>query len=100
MVLMMVEGRDGPPTPAAAAKQLGVDVGDIDSEFGVVLVDPRQSLYCVEVPPERLPQSDAASEGAEYRGPFSNPKIEPFGIERPPPEGEQGSPESGRGEAT
>jgi len=75
--LMTITGGDTPPSLAEAASQLGVAVADLNGEFGVVAVDPDRKLYTVEVRADRLP---AQPEGqAPYPGPFSNPRIEPFG---------------------
>jgi hypothetical protein len=74
--LMTVKGTTQPPSFQEAAKQLGVEEADLDSSFGVVPIDPEQGIYAVQVRPDKL----AASTGHEpYRGPWSNPRIEPFG---------------------
>jgi hypothetical protein len=78
--LMTVHSASGPPTLEAAAAQLGVGVDAVDTEFGVVLVDPRQGLYSVQVDATRLPP-DAPTDDP-YRGPFSNPPIDTFGPPR------------------
>ena len=78
--LMTVRSADGPPTLEAAARQLGVSVSAVDAEYGVVLIDPQQSLYCVQVDAAQLPAVTGAEE--PYRGPFAEPRIETFG----PPE--------------
>ena len=60
-------------------RQLGLDEGALDPDFGVVEVDPENHRYAVMV------DEDTASRVAGKRGvegPFSNPRIEPFG----PPE--------------
>ena len=75
MVLMVVKGDKGVPTLIDAARQLRVPVEDVDASFGVVAVDPDKGLYSVRVRPDHLPPS----ESSEYRGPFSDPKIEPMG---------------------
>ena len=79
-VLMTVELDPGAATVAAAAERLGVDPARIDPEFGVVSIDPEQHLYSVLV-------DEQAVSGAQGRpgveGPFSNPRIEPFGPPRP-----------------
>lgn len=77
---MTVRSDDGPPTLEAAARQLGVDVSAVDPEFGVVLIDPNQGLYSVQVDAAQLP-GDAPTKEA-YRGPFSDPRIETFGQPR------------------
>jgi hypothetical protein len=77
MTLMTVTGVNGPPSLESAAAELGVTVDDIDRSFGIVPVDPQRGLYCVQIRADRLP-ADTGS-GEPYRGPFSNPKIAPFG---------------------
>jgi hypothetical protein len=82
MALMTVTGANGPPSLEAAAAELGVTVDDIDQSFGIVAVDPQRGLYCVQVPADRVPTDTGSGEtgsGETYRGPFSNPKIAPFG---------------------
>jgi hypothetical protein len=64
------------PTLEFAAEQLHVAVDDLDRDFGVVAIDPRRGLYCVEVRADRLPPELA--ERRAFRGPYSNPKIAPF----------------------
>ncbi|HEY7299519.1 MAG TPA: hypothetical protein VH684_16555 [Xanthobacteraceae bacterium] len=76
--LMTVTIPQGAPSIAAAAKQLGVKPEDIDAAYGVVPVDPGRGLYAVQVRADRLPrQPQSGREG--YQGPWSNPRIEPFG---------------------
>jgi hypothetical protein len=76
--LMTVRLPHGSPTLAAAAKHLGIAVEDLDAQFGVVPIDPDRGLYAVQVHAGKLPKSsEGSSEG--YRGPWSNPRIEPFG---------------------
>jgi hypothetical protein len=75
MVLMTVAGKDGPPSRAEAARQLGVEPGHVDVGYGVVAIDPGQGLYAVLVRSDRLPPGQT---GQPYGGPFSNPKIRSF----------------------
>jgi hypothetical protein len=75
--LMMVTRKDRAPTLAEAADELGVEVTDLDADFGVVEIDPEQGSYCVQVAVDRLPPS--AMPNQPFRGPFSNPRIEHFG---------------------
>jgi hypothetical protein len=84
MALMTVQGsgREA-PSLAEAAAQLGVSTQDLDEKFGVVPVDPSRGLYSVQVREGSVPAPDA---GQPYRGPFSNPRIAPFGPVEPEPE--------------
>ncbi|MBC7736743.1 MAG: hypothetical protein H7245_05855 [Candidatus Saccharibacteria bacterium] len=73
-VLMLVTGTYAPPTLADAAKQLGVDLADCDSDFGVVTINPDRQLYSVRVDAKKLPEG-----GDGESGPFSDPPIAPMG---------------------
>jgi hypothetical protein len=74
--LMTVTVPHGTPSLADAAKRLGVELSDMDTTFGVVPVDPDRGMYAVQV---RAGQAQKQPEGSDYQGPWSNPKIEPFG---------------------
>ena len=80
MVLMTVHGSDGAPSIAQAASELGVSVADIDDRFGIVPINPAEGLYAVQVKESSV---DARGTGdadrSKYRGPYSNPRIAPFG---------------------
>jgi hypothetical protein len=80
-VLATVQGQS--PDLRSAAAQLGVSVADLDEEFGVQLLDPERGLYAVRVCGESLPPGSA--DQGTYRGPFSDPKIAPFGPSRKRP---------------
>lgn len=73
---MTVELDPEAATVAKAAERLGVEPGQIDAEFGVVSIDPDQHLYTVLVDEEA---AAGAAERPGVEGPFSNPRIEPFG---------------------
>jgi hypothetical protein len=83
-MLMTVHGTDGPPTLAEAAEELGIVVDDLDSRFGVVATDPEKGLYTVQLREGRQPPK--WDESKPYQGPYSNPKIAPFGPVRSGPE--------------
>ena len=80
--LMTVRGTDRPPTIESAAEQLGVAVEDIDTAYGVVLVNPDERLFAVQVRADRLP---ASNKSQTYRGPFANPRIDAFAPVVPDP---------------
>jgi hypothetical protein len=63
-------------TIEAAAAQLSVPTDALDPEFGVVLVDPEAGTYAVMVDEGHV--GDAVAQ-ADVEGPWSNPRIEPFG---------------------
>ena len=88
--LMTLTGTAGKPSLSEAARLIGVDVSQLSASFGVVTIDAEQKLYAVEVDAAaNLPPS---SDARPYRGPFSNPRIEPSGPDNPdvktPPSGD------------
>jgi len=66
-------------TLARVCQRLNLSADEVDSEFGVVNIDPKRNLYTILVEEEAARRVSGAP---EVEGPFSNPKIEPFG----PPE--------------
>lgn len=79
--LITVEVPAGDASPEVVARQLGVELADIDATYGIVAIDPERRLYAVRVRAAALPGA-AAMDRAKARGPFSNPKIAPFGRSR------------------
>ena len=77
MVLMTVHGSNGQPSLAQAASELGVSVTDVDDQFGVVPINPAEGLYAVQVRESSVRVGHKAR--GDYRGPYSNPRIAPFG---------------------
>jgi cytochrome oxidase Cu insertion factor (SCO1/SenC/PrrC family) len=66
-------------TLADVQRKLKLQSDEIDKEFGVVSIDPDKDLYAV------LVEEGAAGKVKGKKGvggPFSNPKIEPFGRPR------------------
>ena len=64
----------------AVVRRLGLCEGELDPDFGVVLIDPDRDLYAVLVNEEGAARA-AGAVGVE--GPFANPQIEPFGPPEP-----------------
>ena len=74
--LMTVTSPRGAPSLAEAARQLGVSVEDVDPVFGVVTIDPEKGTYAVQV--KGLHPNTQRDRSGEFRGPWSNQRIEPF----------------------
>lgn len=68
------------PGIARAAEILGVKPEAVDTHFGIVPIDPDRGLYAVQVREDALP--DRKDTGGSAKGPFANPRIEPFGPRR------------------
>jgi len=74
--IMTVFGKEAAPSLADAAAQLGLDISDLNQEFGVVAIDPQEKLYAVEVK-KADGTYEKQTQGA-FHGPYSNPMIAPF----------------------
>ena len=70
----------GEATLEGAARKLGLEEHELDSGFGVVEIDPATRRYTVLVD-ERAAERASRVPGVE--GPYSNPRIEPFGPPQP-----------------
>jgi hypothetical protein len=78
-VMLTLNGGGSAPSLDEVARRLEVRPAQLDADFGVVLIDPDRHLYTVRG------DEDAAAAAAErdgVEGPFSNPRIEPFGPPR------------------
>ncbi len=77
-VLMTIETAAEPPTPESIRRRYALAEGDVDPAFGVVPVDPDAGIYTVMVEEAAAPRLSSGG-GWTVRGPFSNPRISPFG---------------------
>ncbi|NNN34480.1 hypothetical protein HLK59_29785 [Streptomyces sp. S3(2020)] len=67
-----------------AQRRLGLADDEVDTAYGLVPVDPAHgtcALLVTEEAASRI-QGTAGAKGS-YRGPYANPKIEPFGPVQP-----------------
>ncbi len=67
-------------TAADVREAHGISAAEMDADFGVIEVSPQQGLYAVLVDPETAQRMQGSQ---DVQGPFSNPKIEPFGPPTP-----------------
>ncbi len=76
-MLYSVNWKGEKPSLEQVAKKYGFKTDDIDQDFGVVEIDPQDNLYSI------LVEEDAVAPKAakDIKGPFSNPRIEPFDLE-------------------
>jgi hypothetical protein len=83
MSKVMVNIRATGPAPTLADLRCKYDLSEdeVDETFGVVEVDPSEHVYTVLVEESAAAKITGNEEWA-VEGPFSNPRIEPFG----PPE--------------
>jgi hypothetical protein len=61
-------------------RKLDLTDDEVDANFGVVNLDPRENLYAILVDDKAVQKLDE-TEGAE--GPFANPRIETAGPPKP-----------------
>ncbi|MBC6402954.1 MAG: hypothetical protein GDA39_10135 [Hyphomonadaceae bacterium] len=65
------------PSIEWAAEQMSLPIDAFDEGFGIIVVDPVRNIYTVRVDSEKLPPDLPKETGLS--GPFSDPKIVPFG---------------------
>ncbi len=75
---MMTIRSETPPSLQRIQELFGLQESDLDIEFGVLEVDPQEHLFTFMVEEEKAKQI-SENESWIVGGPFSNPKIEPFG---------------------
>jgi hypothetical protein len=80
-VMVSIRGPEQAPSTGDVRRRYGLREDEIDTSFGVVEVDPEQHIYTVLVE-ETAAAKIQPDEGWQVEGPFSNPRIQPFG----PPE--------------
>ena len=80
MVSFQVEGPA--PTIADLRQRYSLSDDEIDATFGVVEVDPQACIYTILVEESAVEKILPDGPITDVEGPFSNPRIEPFG----PPE--------------
>lgn len=86
-VMVTIQAPEGPPTLDAVIERYQLGPDDIDSDFGVVEIDPADHLYVILVEPDAATRIKPA-DGWDTAGPYSNPRIAPFG----PPEADSPTP--------
>jgi hypothetical protein len=81
-VMMTVRRPGGAPTLKELQTDYGLSDAEIDPTFGVVEIDDRDHLYAVRVDERaaaKLNPDRKSSDKEDFNGPYSDPKIEPFG---------------------
>ncbi len=68
------------PSVEEVKQMFGLQDVDIDSDFGVIEIDPDDHLYTIRVEDGAAARlGGPASPSWDATGPFSDPKIQPFG---------------------
>lgn len=76
MLMLTVKLDPDRATLEDARERLGVGEDEIDSDFGVVGIDPEEHLYAIMVDEQA---AERLSDQPDVEGPYANPRIEPFG---------------------
>lgn len=79
--MYVIEAPQGQPTLPQAAQMLQVPEADLDTGFGVVLIDPKRGLYTVRIREQTGAHPDTSN--PQVKGPFADPGIGLFGPVRP-----------------
>lgn len=80
-VMVTVQAPASPPSIDELRSRFALGADEIDEEFGVVEIDPEDHLYTILVE-EAAAGKIVSTDKWEISGPYSNPRVEPFG----PPE--------------
>lgn len=79
-VMMTVRVDKGTPTLQDIQQKFSLTDDEIDHKFGVIEVDPLEHLFTFLVEETAIGKITDADEW-KIEGPFSNPRIEPFGLQ-------------------
>ena len=78
-VMVTITCPDHPPTLKEVRQKYGLRESDVDSNFGVIEIDPREHLFTILVEPAAASKITGQPGEWEAEGPFINPPIAPFG---------------------
>jgi hypothetical protein len=81
-VMVTFQAQGPAPTIAELQRRFSLKDAEIDHSFGVVEVDPQDRTYTILVEEAAVGKVQPGGTITNVAGPFSNPRIEPFG----PPE--------------
>jgi len=75
------------PSIEEVCKKYSFKPEDVDVKFGVIALDPAVNLYTILVEEAAVQRIDnqASTGKQDLKGPYSNPRIEPFGLEEDSP---------------
>ena len=81
-MLINITWKEGEPTVDQICEKYGIDPQAIDDDFGVIEIDPEANLYTllVDQTAAQLARKALGEDETNFEGPFSNARIEPFGL--------------------
>jgi hypothetical protein len=77
-VMLTLQSSQGAPSVDEIERQFGLSQNEIDRQFGVVEVDDLTHEYTILVEESAVPRIQSTDKWS-VKGPFSNPRIAPFG---------------------
>lgn len=84
-MLYSITWKGSPPTLDQVRERFALGGDEVDDQFGVVATDPDAGVYAILVEEgaiERL-RGERTEEAKAVKGPFANPRIEPFDLQGP-----------------
>jgi len=85
-MLINITWKEGEPTVDQIIEKYGIEPDEIDDDFGVIEIDPDENLYTLlieQTAAERV-RNNLGEDETDFEGPFSNARIEPFGLMEEP----------------
>jgi len=76
-VMFNITSPKGAPTIESVCTDHGLNREEIDTDFGVIAVSPGEHVYTVLIDESAAARLEPGRKALS--GPFSNPRIEPFG---------------------
>ena len=76
--MLTIRAKGKRPTVESVRSLYGLTAAELDENFGVVEIDPDEGLFTILVADSAATKVQSGS-GWEVEGPYSNPRIEPFG---------------------
>jgi hypothetical protein len=77
-VMMTIQWLQGQPSLEEIQKQFSLSDDEVDREFGLIEVDPDEHIFTFLVEAASAAKVQPGP-GWNVSGPYSNPRIEPFG---------------------
>jgi hypothetical protein len=80
-MLFSIIWKDGEPSVEQICKEYGFQPQEIDPNFGIIEIDPRDGLYSIRVDQEAAlrVRKQLGEDIPDIEGPFADVRIEPFG---------------------
>ena len=80
-LLFSIKWEDGQPSTEQICEKYGFEPQEIDSQYGIIEIDPEDNLFSILVDQEAAQRvrEQLGDDDEGIDGPFSNARIAPFG---------------------